>query len=165
MSFCTSPSPAAAQPGPPFLHCMPTTLASLVAPPLFTHLQLRINQSIIFCNSVNRVELLAKKITELGYSCFYIHAKMLQSHRNRVFHDFRNGLCRNLVSSGVCVGVSACMHVRVYVSACNWMGSNVNAQGNLLPVPPYTSLFIFDLGIQSMNMAINLNILGNMRAN
>jgi len=63
-------------------------------------LQLQINQSIIFCNSVNRVELLAKKITELGYSCFYIHAKMLQSHRNRVFHDFRNGACRNLVSSG-----------------------------------------------------------------
>lgn len=63
-------------------------------------LQLQINQSIIFCNSVNRVELLAKKITELGYSCFYIHAKMLQSHRNRVFHDFRNGNCRNLVSSG-----------------------------------------------------------------
>ncbi len=63
-------------------------------------LQLQINQSIIFCNSVNRVELLAKKITELGYSCFYIHAKMLQAHRNRVFHDFRNGNCRNLVSSG-----------------------------------------------------------------
>ncbi|KAI3444574.1 hypothetical protein Pfo_001239 [Paulownia fortunei] len=60
-------------------------------------LQLQINQSIIFCNSVNRVELLAKKITELGYSCFYIHAKMLQDHRNRVFHDFRNGACRNLV--------------------------------------------------------------------
>ncbi|KAL3498806.1 hypothetical protein ACH5RR_041538, partial [Cinchona calisaya] len=59
--------------------------------------KLQINQSIIFCNSVNRVELLAKKITELGYSCFYIHAKMLQDHRNRVFHDFRNGACRNLV--------------------------------------------------------------------
>ncbi|KAH9535070.1 hypothetical protein CY35_17G035000 [Sphagnum magellanicum] len=64
---------------------------------LFSKLQ--INQSIIFCNSVNRVELLAKKITELGYSCFYIHAKMLRSHRNRVFHDFRNGACRNLVCS------------------------------------------------------------------
>ena len=64
------------------------------------NLQLQINQSIIFCNSVNRVELLAKKVTELGYSCFYIHAKMLQSHRNRVFHDFRNGHCRNLVCSG-----------------------------------------------------------------
>lgn len=45
------------------------------------------------------MELLAKKVTELGYSCFYIHAKMLQSHRNRVFHDFRAGNCRNLVSS------------------------------------------------------------------
>jgi len=70
------------------VHCLNT---------LFSKLQ--INQSIIFCNSVNRVELLAKKITELGYSCFYIHAKMMQSHRNRVFHDFRNGACRNLVSS------------------------------------------------------------------
>merc|ERR1712050_735997 len=44
-------------------------------------------------------ELLAKKITELGYSCYYIHAKMAQAHRNRVFHDFRAGLCRNLVCS------------------------------------------------------------------
>ncbi|PSC67841.1 hypothetical protein C2E20_8521 [Micractinium conductrix] len=70
------------------VHCLNTLFAKL-----------SINQSIIFCNSVNRVELLAKKITELGYSCFYIHAKMLQSHRNRVFHDFRNGNCRNLVSS------------------------------------------------------------------
>ena len=24
---------------------------------------------------------------------------MLQSHRNKVFHDFRNGSCRNVVSS------------------------------------------------------------------
>jgi len=61
--------------------------------------KLQINQSIIFCNSTNRVELLAKKITELGYSCFYSHAKMLQNHRNRVFHDFRGGVCRNLVCS------------------------------------------------------------------
>ena len=61
--------------------------------------RLQINQSIIFCNSVNRVELLARKITEFGSSCFYIHAKMLQSHRNRVFHDFRHGGCRNLVCS------------------------------------------------------------------
>jgi ATP-dependent RNA helicase DDX6/DHH1 len=70
------------------VHCLNT---------LFNKLQ--INQSIIFCNSTNRVELLAKKITELGYSCFYSHARMLQSSRNRVFHDFRNGVCRNLVCS------------------------------------------------------------------
>ncbi|KAL8450654.1 hypothetical protein Emag_003094 [Eimeria magna] len=70
------------------VHCLNT---------LFSKLQ--INQAIIFCNSVTRVELLAKKITELGFSCFYIHARMLQLHRNRVFHDFRNGACRCLVSS------------------------------------------------------------------
>lgn len=70
------------------VHCLNT---------LFSKLQ--INQSIIFCNSVNRVELLAKKITALGYSCFYIHAKMPQTQRNRVFHDFRSGIVRNLVST------------------------------------------------------------------
>lgn len=47
------------------LHCLNT---------LFTKLQ--INQCIIFCNSVKRVELLAKKISQLGLSCFYIHSKM-----------------------------------------------------------------------------------------
>ena len=26
---------------------------------------------------------------------------MLQDHRNRVFHDFRNGACRNLVCTGL----------------------------------------------------------------
>src|SRR5947207_2541035 len=41
--------------------------------------------------------MLAKKITELGYACFYVYARMLQQNRNRVFHDFRNGVCRNLV--------------------------------------------------------------------
>lgn len=40
------------------LHCLNT---------LFSKLQ--INQSIIFCNSVRRVELLAKKITDLGWMC------------------------------------------------------------------------------------------------
>ena len=89
-------------------------------------LQLQINQSIIFCNSVNRVELLAKKVTELGYSCFYIHAKMVQSHRNRVFHDFRNGHCRNLVCSGAtrhlllkhCIDSTAAMCSKRMVPIC-----------------------------------------------
>ena len=70
------------------VHCLNT---------LFSKLQ--INQSIIFCNSTSRVELLAKKITELGYSCFYSHAKMPQNSRNRVFADFRAGVSRNLVCS------------------------------------------------------------------
>ncbi|CAK9435518.1 uncharacterized protein LODBEIA_P02450 [Lodderomyces beijingensis] len=70
------------------LHCLNT---------LFSKLQ--INQSIIFCNSTNRVELLAKKITELGYSCYYSHARMPQQARNKVFHEFRQGKVRNLVCS------------------------------------------------------------------
>lgn len=70
------------------VHCLNT---------LFSKLE--INQSIIFCNSTQRVELLAKKITELGYACYFIHAKMNQADRNRVFHDFRRGDCRNLVCS------------------------------------------------------------------
>lgn len=70
------------------VHCLNT---------LFSKLQ--VNQAIIFCNSVQRVELLAKKITELGYSCYYIHARMEQSYRNKVFHDFRQGETRTLVSS------------------------------------------------------------------
>ena len=61
---------------------------------------LQINQSIIFCNSHSRVELLAKKITQLGYSCVYIHSRMDQKYRNRVFHEFRKGSCRNLVCTG-----------------------------------------------------------------
>lgn len=70
------------------LHCLNT---------LFSKLQ--INQSIIFCNSTSRVELLAKKITELGYSCYYSHARMPQQARNKVFHEFRMGKVRNLVCS------------------------------------------------------------------
>ena len=54
------------------LHCLNT---------LFSKLD--INQAIIFCNSAKRVELLAKKISQLGYSCFFIHSKMQQADRNR----------------------------------------------------------------------------------
>ena len=64
--------------------------------------KLDINQSMIFCNSTNRVELLAKRVTEIGYSCFYIHAKMRQDDRNRVFHEFRQGSSRHLVASDLC---------------------------------------------------------------
>ena len=70
------------------LHCLNT---------LFQKLE--INQEIIFCNTTKRVELLAKKITDMGFSCYYIHAKMHQEDRNRVYHDFRHNACRCLVSS------------------------------------------------------------------
>ena len=61
--------------------------------------KLEINQAIIFCNTTKRVELLSKKIIEMGFSCYYIHAKIEQEKRNRIYHDFRNNACRCLVSS------------------------------------------------------------------
>ena len=54
------------------LHCLNTLFSTL-----------DINQAIIFCENARRVELLAKKISQLGYSCFYIHSKMQQSDRNK----------------------------------------------------------------------------------
>jgi len=73
------------------IHCLNTLFSKL-----------NINQAIIFCNSTLRVELLAKKIIEANYSCYYIHAKMSQWDRNKVFHNFRNGNGRCLVSSDLC---------------------------------------------------------------
>ena len=68
------------------LHCLNTLFSKL-----------SINQCIIFCNSISRVELLTKKILELGVSCFYSHSKMSIDERNRVFHNFRKGEIRTLV--------------------------------------------------------------------
>ena len=70
------------------VHCLNTLLVKL-----------QINQTMIFCNSAFRVKCLAKKISELGFSCYYIHSKMQQENRNKVFHGFRNGDCRCLVST------------------------------------------------------------------
>ena len=63
----------------------------------------RRSQSLVTMNSKNEsvtklwtcankcVLFMERKTLELiaGYSCYYIHAKMAQAHRNRVFHDFR----------------------------------------------------------------------------
>lgn len=110
--------------------------------------QLQINQSIIFCNSVNRVELLAKKITELGYSCFYIHAKMLQDHRNKVFHDFRNGACRNLV----CTGISLMLFSMLW--GCTWF---CHGHSSLNRVVTFADLFTRGIDIQAVNVVINFD--------
>ncbi|KAI3385627.1 hypothetical protein SNEBB_008469 [Seison nebaliae] len=61
--------------------------------------RLKMNQSIIFCNSTRRVELLAKRLKNLNFSVYYIHSRMNQQDRNNVFHQFRLGRCRHLVCS------------------------------------------------------------------
>merc|ERR1712224_532579 len=58
-----------------------------------------VDHSIVFCNSVTNVEFLTKKMAKLGYSTSYIHAKLCQADRNRIFYHFRNGYCHILVSS------------------------------------------------------------------
>ena len=68
------------------VHCLTTLFQKLT-----------INQCIIFCNSVERVELLTKKIVQFGSSAMYIHARMPQEKRNAVFDRFKSGKVRNLV--------------------------------------------------------------------
>jgi len=82
---------------PQKVHCLVTLIKKL-----------EVNQCIIFCRSMNRVELLARKITKLGFSTFYIHSKMSQNDRNRVFHEFREGkqkcrflICTDLITRGI----------------------------------------------------------------
>jgi ATP-dependent RNA helicase DDX6/DHH1 len=70
------------------LHCLKTLLT-----------RLSLNQCIIFCNNVVSVEILARKMTEMGFPSYYIHSKMTQKERNTVFHNFNQGKCRILVSS------------------------------------------------------------------
>lgn len=109
-------------------------------------------QSIIFCNSVQRVELLAKKITELGYSCFFIHARMDQSHRNRVFHDFRRGETRTLVSSG-----NTCLLLlnNTEIELCCFQ--YLQLQLVLLTDVFFLDLFTRGIDIQSVNVVINFD--------
>ncbi len=63
--------------------------------------KLKINQCIIFCNSVKRVEALAKYITDQSVSCYFIHSKMEQSERNNVYQKFTTGSAKHLVASDV----------------------------------------------------------------
>ncbi|WEL37910.1 DEAD box RNA helicase [Encephalitozoon hellem] len=62
-------------------------------------LKLKINQCVIFCNSIRTVELLAMKITGMGMPSYFIHSKMAQEDRNIVFHNFLKGKCKILVAT------------------------------------------------------------------
>ncbi|KAI5190596.1 ATP-dependent RNA helicase DDX6/DHH1 [Nematocida sp. AWRm77] len=71
------------------LHCLKTLLDSL-----------DLNQCFIFCNSIATVEKLVRRITEIGYTSYFIHSQMHQKDRNIVFHNFSTkGECRILVST------------------------------------------------------------------
>jgi len=60
-----------------------------------------VSQSIIYCNSVHRVNELHQAMTAEGYSVCCIHSSMTVDDREREFQKFRIGEYRCLISSNV----------------------------------------------------------------
>lgn len=64
-------------------------------------MSLDIHQCIIYCNYIHSVQMLAQKITEMGFSSYFIHSQMSQDERNRVYHNFSRNKCKILVSTDI----------------------------------------------------------------
>lgn len=62
---------------------------------------LTVNQTIIYVNSVQRVEDLYNAMVADGYSVVCIHSSMKREDREQSFKDFRTGTYRVLISSNV----------------------------------------------------------------
>lgn len=71
-----------------------TTLKSI-----FSHITL--SHTIIYCNSIKRVQDLYEAMCEDGFPVCRIHSNMDKSERDKAFIDFRNGHSRVLISSNV----------------------------------------------------------------
>ncbi len=57
--------------------------------------------SIAFCNTIQRVDELTRKLQEAGYSADALHGDMRQSRRDRVMDRFRSGDCKILIATDV----------------------------------------------------------------
>lgn len=57
--------------------------------------------SIAFCNTIQRVDELTRKLQESGYSADALHGDMRQSRRDRVMDRFRSGDCKILIATDV----------------------------------------------------------------
>ena len=60
---------------------------------------LTISQSIIYCNSIKRVNDLEEAMLEDNYPVRKIHGKMTEAERRETYKDFKSGGCRVLISS------------------------------------------------------------------
>ena len=60
-----------------------------------------VSQCIIFCNSVKRVELLYKNMTDENFPVSQIHSNMNKEDRTKNYNNFINGKSRVLISSDV----------------------------------------------------------------
>jgi translation initiation factor 4A len=59
------------------------------------------SQTIIYCNSIKRVQDLYEAMCEDSFPVCRIHSNMEKSERDKAFNDFRNGSSRVLISSNV----------------------------------------------------------------
>jgi translation initiation factor 4A len=62
---------------------------------------MNVSKCIIYCNSVNRVNDLYRKMIDDGFSVAAIHSNMNKSDRMNVFRHFRTGDARFLISSDI----------------------------------------------------------------
>jgi len=60
-----------------------------------------LSHTIIYCNSIKRVQDLYEAMCEDGFPVCRIHSNMEKFDRDRAFNDFRNGNSRVLISSNV----------------------------------------------------------------
>lgn len=60
-----------------------------------------LSHTIIYCNSIKRVQDLYEAMCEDGFPVCRIHSNMEKSQRDKAFIDFRNGNSRVLISSNV----------------------------------------------------------------
>ncbi len=57
------------------------------------------SQAIIYCNTIRKVDWLAKNLLEKDFPIAYIHGKLSQEERNNVVRDFRIGKTRLLLTT------------------------------------------------------------------
>jgi translation initiation factor 4A len=62
---------------------------------------INMSQTIIYCNSIKRVQDLYEAMCEDSFPVCRIHSNMEKSERDKAFNDFRNGSSRVLISSNV----------------------------------------------------------------
>jgi superfamily II DNA/RNA helicase len=60
-----------------------------------------LSQTIIYCNSIKRVQDLYEAMCEDGFPVCRIHSNMDKSERTKAFNDFRSGSSRVLISSNI----------------------------------------------------------------
>jgi len=58
-----------------------------------------ISQTIIYCNSRTMVEDLYRRLENANFSATCIHGDLSQDERNKIMEEFRNGICRILIST------------------------------------------------------------------